>query len=173
MDKTVELLITYLQGHLSKHGDIADFCRKTNISRPTVDRWFKGERTPDLEALTKAAKYFGIQPWELLQPEGAIPTPAPQSPTVEALTKVIADQERRIKELEAQLQKNGEKLQKNIPAEQPQELPVKDELFFRLIDLWDKLDDAERGSVVNIASELVKLNDELSDPVPKPDKAGA
>ncbi len=95
MSNTLDLLIKRLKPDLSEHGAVSKFCRKTGFSRTAVDKWLKGMSAPTVDSLDQIAEALGIQPWELIRPEGALPTPQPVPPTVTELLDVIAAQEKR------------------------------------------------------------------------------
>jgi transcriptional regulator with XRE-family HTH domain len=103
MTQGTEFLKAFLKQHFEAHGAIADFCRKKGVGRNTVKRWISGETSPDVRELEMLASYFEVEIWELIHPKNA-PTARSQNPTVEALTKLVADQEKRIKELETRLE---------------------------------------------------------------------
>lgn len=96
-------LIRYLSSRLSEHGARADFCRKSGISRAALEFWLASDRIPRLDQLDRIAAALGVQPWELLKPEEALPTPPKPTPTVEGLTDVIKSQEKEIEALKREL----------------------------------------------------------------------
>lgn len=111
MNKSADLAIKKLKKLLEPRGAKADFCRKTGIARSLLDIYLAGGSRPGLDQIDKFAEALGIQSWELIKPDGAIPTPAQESPTVESLTKIIAEQEKRIQALESK------ETQGNVPLD--------------------------------------------------------
>lgn len=77
------------------HGKKAEFIRFTGFSRASVDRWLSESSAhnsiPGIDDLDKIASWFKVQPWELIKPDGALPTPAPQEPGVSQLLRVIEE----------------------------------------------------------------------------------
>lgn len=100
MSKSQDILAERLEAELKRRekgkGDLAGVL---GISRPTLDAYLKGKKPPTLDTLDRIAIAIGKEPWQLIGPE------AP--PTVEELTQVIQNQERRIRELESR-QKQAE-----------------------------------------------------------------
>jgi transcriptional regulator with XRE-family HTH domain len=88
---------------LGGYGAKSEFSRKTGISRTVLDRWLSGDNSPTLETLERAAQGLGLQSWELIKPDAALPTPQPENPDTEALASVIAKQAARIKALEIKM----------------------------------------------------------------------
>lgn len=101
MGKYLNFFYKYLSVALEKHGSVSEIVRKTGLSRTAIDSWLRRETSPTLESLEKIADAIGKKPWELIYPEGELPTSPPQSPTVAALSKIIDEQEKRIRELES------------------------------------------------------------------------
>lgn len=101
MAKYLGFFYKYLAAALEKHGSVSELVRKTGLSRTAIDSWLRKETSPTLESLEKIAEALGKKPWELIYPEGELPTSPAASPTIDALSKIIENQEKRIQELEA------------------------------------------------------------------------
>ena len=100
MTKLSNLLRNRLKAALDRRGAVAEFVRKVGVSRTGVENWLAGKSSPNIENLESIAEALGVQPWELIKPEGALPTPAPESPAVEPLLEAVRRLEARVRELE-------------------------------------------------------------------------
>jgi len=92
MPESNEIFRHRLALRLQGHGAVADFCRKTGLSRSAVDLWLSGDRSPTLKNLDLAASALDVRPWDLIMPEGAQPEARP-SQIESLLRKLLAIQE--------------------------------------------------------------------------------
>lgn len=102
MPKSMDLLSKKLEEACKVHPKV-EIRRKTGFSGSQIDRYIERKSVPTLDNLDVIAKALGVAPWELIKPDNALPTPAPVTPTLQDLFKVIEGQEKRIADLEAQL----------------------------------------------------------------------
>lgn len=137
MPNTVDFLMKRIKIYFAPHGVVADFCRKTGIHRNTVEGWLSTGHPPKLEKLDRIAEGMGITLWDLLKPEGE---EKKVSPRLEALLKVIQDQEARIQELEA-----GTKT----------ETKESDPLIREFPENWNKLEHRDRRKLGILAKDMV------------------
>lgn len=87
MADSLEHFYHVLRTKLSAHGAVADFCRKTGITRSQVDGWIRdGVGAPGIDRMDLIASGLGIEPWELLKPPRA---PAPTADSRLALFGAI------------------------------------------------------------------------------------
>lgn len=98
MSNALEQLRKRLNLFCQKRGAKAEIRAKTGFSASQLDRYISGETVPGVDQLEKIAEALGVQPWELIKPEAALPTPQPNPPTVDALLAVIKEQEKRLEE---------------------------------------------------------------------------
>lgn len=77
MDKASELFRKRLNEALEPRGAVADFCRKTDFARNTVEGWLAGTASPSIRNLEVAAEALNTDPWELIKPEDTA-APKPQ-----------------------------------------------------------------------------------------------
>lgn len=67
MGKLAELFRQNLASALGgAWGSKTAFVEKARLARPTLDRWLKGERVPDLDQLELVANVLGVEPSALL-----------------------------------------------------------------------------------------------------------
>lgn len=100
MPKSLNLIKNRLSGYFKERGAKAEIRKKTGFSGSQLDRYISGESDLGVEQLDRLAEALGIQPWELIKPDGTMPTPAPESPALEPLLEAIRRLEARVKELE-------------------------------------------------------------------------
>jgi transcriptional regulator with XRE-family HTH domain len=74
MSKAPEVLRKRIAALYSDFGRIAEVVRKTGLSRRVLEKWRDGESSPSIENLERLADALGVQPWELIKPDGAQPT---------------------------------------------------------------------------------------------------
>lgn len=111
------------------HGQKAEFCRVTGFARTKVDRWLTGESVPGVDELEAISKWFGLQPWELIKPDAALPT---VTPTEEQLLAMVKERDVLIKNLESQLQNSEAKVVENP------------ELLNRILAVWGTFNENQR-----------------------------
>lgn len=99
MSKSAKVFQNYLKSWAEDRGFIADFARKMRVKPPIFYRYMSGETKPSLEQLDRIADALELQPWELIKPDGALPTKAP---TEEELLAMLKKRDTQIKELEKQ-----------------------------------------------------------------------
>ena len=71
VSKSWDLLRKRMNEKLAPHGAVSEFCRVTGFSRQGVDKWLGGETIPSMDKIDKIAEALGLQPWELIKPQGA------------------------------------------------------------------------------------------------------
>lgn len=55
-----------------------ELAKGAKVARSQIDQWLAGKDIT-LDTLGRVAAAAGVQPWEILQPDGARPTPTPHS----------------------------------------------------------------------------------------------
>lgn len=89
MTKATETLAKYLKKALDKHGAKAELARKSGVHPNSIDSYVDLKTSPTLEQIERMANALGVQPWELIRPNGASPT-AEFSPALIDLMRRIA-----------------------------------------------------------------------------------
>lgn len=93
MGKSGDLIRDFVAHQLSLPGSItkAELSRRVGVSRPTLDRYLAGP-FPGADEIDKIAEAFRIQAWELIKPEGAMPTQAVIAPEVLSALSMLGEQ---------------------------------------------------------------------------------
>lgn len=79
-----EIFRNRVVGLLAQYGSKSKLADALGISRSHLDGYLSGKHQPQIGALEKLAEISRKQPWELLKPDNAEPTP-PRAPDVEKL----------------------------------------------------------------------------------------
>lgn len=82
---------------------IKDVAKKSKMSPPQLSRYLTTDKVPSLSVIDRLAAALDCQPWELIKPEGAKPTPEPKQAGNAELLAAVAKLQARVDELEAAL----------------------------------------------------------------------
>lgn len=85
----------------------AEIARHSKVDQRTVNRIFRGEHQPGLDKISKIAKVFGLEPWQLL-----VPSLEPSNPPLlvtqsESMRKLYANLGRTKEAIEGVLRSEG------------------------------------------------------------------
>jgi transcriptional regulator with XRE-family HTH domain len=100
-----DIIAENLDGFMEAAGlNQVQVAEKSGLKQPVISRALNRKMfNPEIETIAALAKAVNRQPWELLRPHLAEESKPQPAPTVDALVKLISEQERRLEELAQKL----------------------------------------------------------------------